>query len=284
MPGLGTNSNGQCAGRREVLIIERDLHMVEEKRTRKQRSYSAVPRSFDSSEFAHSMSASKPLALVPQRASDESSVVLSEERRRTSQPTHSTPHSLPPVVPPEQRKHQEGEMRVEVKAIRKAKHNSDSLGGEGITDQNGTLSPKLPHIPLSSSAHTTHTSPLELRKNRTPDDTGGGDEAGKGKTDDERERRGKKVNMVVVGTVMEKKGGKGSRRQRHSGNRIGKLSFGWSQPQPLDRLTGHSVVSPNGPKRGGEGRGEREKGRENELVGGEKHSTHTTKETIVIGR
>ena len=284
MPGLRASSDGQWEGRRKVLTIRRDLHMAGEKRTRTQRSYSAVACSFDSSEFARSMSPSKPLALVPQRASDESSVVLSEERMRTSQPIHST-RILPPVVSPQQRTHQEGKIWVEVKAFRKTEHNSDSLGGEGITDQNEILSSKLPHIPLNSSAHTTHTSPSELSESRAPDGTTRGDEAEKEKKEDEEERKGKKVNMVVVGTVMEKKGGKGPRRRRHSGNRTGKLSYGWSQPRPLDTLTGHSVVSPNGPKRGGEeGRGGREKGRDELVGGGGKHSTHTTKGTVIIGR
>lgn len=217
------------------------------------RSYSAVAsHSFDSSDLLNPVSLGKNMALVPRTVRDESSLVLSEERARTKQQPPAG-HILPPVIRSSQGRENEGEIRVEVRGLRKAEHESNSPRGQtDLTNQEGAQPARLPHISSISS-------PAQVLSSKAKG--GGGREATverDGEMEEEEEGR-KRVSVVSLGktAVMEERKGSRSQRRRHrSGSREGRLSQGWSPPRPLEPIQGHSV-GPNG-VRTQERRGERE--------------------------
>ena len=241
----------------------------------KRRSYSAIAaRTVDTEKLLQLFSVTRSTGLVPQRLpeSDHESANAADHS-----PTHG--QTLPPVVPHLQLG--EPGIKVEVKGLKKAQSHSPQSRSprdspKKSSDAPGDLklplianSPSLQKSSSDSNTHKPEGSPFrssDTKQKATQMDsslesafhsespinspvaanctsTGSSSTS----TSDGGIMRVSIVSLGEAGVAEEKSRGRNQRRKRQSsGKQSGRLSLGWSPPQPIEPLKGNPLlISPN---------------------------------------
>ena len=236
----------------------------------KRRSYSAIAaRAIDTEKLLQLFSVTRSTGLVPQRLPESESVEAAHHP-----PTHG--RILPPVVPHSQL----GELRikVEVRGLKKTpSHSPQSKSPRASPKKSSDAAPRDLKLPLITNSPSLQKSPSDLdthepqgtppfrssdSKQKTTLTNSGSTSYSEspvkspaaanctsiGNTSTSTSDGGiMRVSIVSLGeaeVVEEKSRGRNkSRKRQSSGKQSGRLSLGWSPPQPIEPLKGNPLLT-----------------------------------------